>query len=82
MNVERRTVWAQNLTVLTHVEVNVRVVKRRTRPHAVELFDANENALSACVVREMGNKSTGHVRAFRLVIEYAGLKIPLKSAAR
>lgn len=63
MHEKRRAIWAEDLAVLTHVEINMRMVERRARSHAVELFDADKYALCACIVGKMGNESAGHGHA-------------------
>ena len=51
---QRRAVGAQDLAVAAHVEEDVRMVKGRPGPHAHEFLNANEYALGAFVIGEMG----------------------------
>ena len=63
MHEQRRAVRAKDLAVLPHIEIDVRMIERRTRAHAVEFFDADKDALRARVIREVRDQSTGHASA-------------------
>jgi pimeloyl-ACP methyl ester carboxylesterase len=60
VDVKRRAVGAEDLIVLTHIKIDVRVVEGRPRAHAIELLDADEDSLGAHVICEMRNNCSGH----------------------
>lgn len=64
IDVERRAIGAKDLPVLSHVEIDVRVVERRAGAHAIEFLDADENALGADVICEMRDNGSGHATPF------------------
>ncbi len=62
VDIERRTVRAQHLVVRSHVQVDVRMIERGPRAHAIELLDADEDLLDAKVVGEVWHRCRGHAR--------------------
>ncbi len=60
MDIECRAVGAEDLIVLTHVEVDVGMVEGRPSAHAIEFLDADEDSFSAGVVCKMRNHCSGH----------------------
>lgn len=59
-DIERRAIGADLLSVVAHVQKNVRMVKWRVRAHAHELFHADFDAVVARAVLEMGCFATSH----------------------
>ena len=64
VNIKCRTIRAQDLAVLSHIQVDMRMIERGAGAHAIELFNANEDALGADVVGEMRDQCSGHAVAF------------------
>ena len=63
MDVKGGAVGAQDLAVGAHVQIDVRMIVRRPRAHALELLDANCDFFHAWIVGEMRNEGSCHVRA-------------------
>src|SRR6185437_1405005 len=64
VDIERRAIGAEDLGVLSHVEIDVRMIERRAGAHAVELLDSNEDALGARIVCKMRDQYSGHATPF------------------
>jgi len=76
IDVKRRAIGAEDLGILSHVEIDVGVIERRAGAHAVELFDANEDALGTGIVGKMRDQCSGHATPFLRIQRFAGRTIP------
>jgi hypothetical protein len=47
---------------VAHIEIDVGVIVRRRRPHALELLDADPDPVDALIVHEMGHERLSHNR--------------------
>ena len=61
VDVQRRAVRAQDLRILPHVEEHMRMIERRTRPHALQFFHPDENLFGALIIGKMRRCVVGHV---------------------
>ena len=59
VNKECRTIGTQDLAVLTHIQIDMRMIEGGAGAHAIELLDAHEDALGAEVVCEMRDQCSG-----------------------
>src|SRR5262245_18331026 len=57
---QRRTIRADELRLVPHIEIDMGVVEWRGGPHALELLDADRDAVDALVVHEMRHKRLSH----------------------
>ena len=69
MEIKCRAIWADNLRVGAHIEIDMRMVGRRTRAHALEFLDANVDSVDAVIVDEMGCERLRHVSVVKVLSE-------------
>ena len=62
MQEQRGAIRADDVRLVAHIEIDVRVVVWRRRPHALELLDADLNPVDALVVHEMRHERLSHKR--------------------
>ena len=60
MHEQGRTIGADDLLIVPHIEIDMRVIVRRGRAHALELLDADHDPIDALVVHEMRHQSLRH----------------------
>jgi len=57
---KRRALRADDVRLVTQIEIDVRVIVRRGRPHALEFLDADHDPVDALVVHEMRYERLSH----------------------
>lgn len=61
INVKRRAVGTDDLVVCAHIEIDVRMIVRVPRTHAVKFLYADGDSLNTLIVSEMWNDIASHV---------------------
>lgn len=57
---QRRAIRTKNLAVLSHIEIDMGVIERRTCAHALQFLHADENLLGTNIIGQMGNGGSSH----------------------
>lgn len=65
IDVKRRAVRAEDLAVLAHVEIDVRMIEGRAGAHAIELPNTDEDTFGTRVVREVRCRYSSHAMPFQ-----------------
>jgi UTP-glucose-1-phosphate uridylyltransferase len=79
---ERRAIGADDLRLVPHIEIDVRVIERRRRPHALELLDADPDPVDALVVHQMRHEGLGHEVVFVFRVQGSAASIVSLEAKR
>jgi hypothetical protein len=78
MHEQGRAIRADNVRLVAHVEIDVGVIVRRGRPHALEFLDADLDPVDALVVHQMRHERLSHGRCSVSRSEMAASIVTLK----